>query len=165
MLPETGNQQYLSFCVNEQVLAVQIIKVKEIVECGQLTRVPMMQTSVRGVINLRGSVVPVVDLSARFDQGPIQLNRRTCVVIVEYIQDESTQLLGLMVNGVNAVLDISMDEVEPAPHFGAGIKSDFLNGVAKSEGDFVFLLNIDALLIFVHQQTEEMNLNVDEFNH
>lgn len=152
------SQQYLSFRVNDQTLGVDILKVKEIVESGRVTTVPMMQTSIRGVINLRGSVVPVLDLSARFEQGPCEANARTCIVIIEQSTMADHQLIGLMVDAVNAVMDVSPEQISPPPQFGAGIQSDFISGIAKMGDDFILLLHIDSLCNFsieLKAQTEQ----------
>ena len=140
--------QFLTFQVHDQQLAVEILRVKEIIEMGRITVVPMMQACISGVINLRGSVVPVVDLSARFAQGKTQESRRTCIVILESELDERTQVVGFLVDAVNAVVDIPADIISPPPQFGAGIRTDFLRGIGKVDDDFVLLLNVERLLDF-----------------
>jgi purine-binding chemotaxis protein CheW len=110
--------------------------------------VPMMQQCISGVINLRGSVVPVVDLSARFGQGKTTINRRTCIVILESQMAEETQVVGFMVDAVNAVVDIGAEFIAPPPQFGAGVKTDFLRGIGKVDDEFVLVLNVERLLDF-----------------
>ena len=143
---ESVGEQYLSFSVNQQCFAVPIVKVKEIVECGHITVVPEMGESIRGVVNLRGEVVPVMDLSARFLQGQTEVNRRTCIVIVEYANSENSGLIGLMVESVNAVLDLNATDISNPPQFGVGIQASLIAGVAKHQSMFVLLLKIDELL-------------------
>lgn len=141
-------KQYLTFQVNEQKLGVEILRVKEIIEHGNITLVPMMQACISGVINLRGAVVPVIDLSSRFGQGKTAVNRRTCIVILELsVQDES-QVIGFMVDAVNAVVDVASDSVNPPPQFGVGVSADFLTGVGRVSEDFVLLLDVERLMNF-----------------
>lgn len=142
--PET--QQYLTFMLSGEVYAIGILAVREIIEFGQLTEVPNMPGFIRGVINLRGAVVPVVDLSVRFGKGETAVSRRTCIVINEIENDGETQTIGVMVDAVNEVLEIPASEIEMPPTFGAKIRSDFIEGMGKVEGKFVILLNVDRVL-------------------
>lgn len=144
-----GAGQYLTFVLGGEVYALGILNIKEIIDYGNLTEVPMMPAFVRGVINLRGSVVPVVDLLARFGKGSTQIAKRTGIVIVETAadgDDGSQQDIGIIVDAVNEVVDISQQEIEPPPSFGAGIRPDFINGMAKRDGHFVILLNVSRVL-------------------
>ncbi|THF65071.1 chemotaxis protein CheW [Pseudothauera rhizosphaerae] len=147
---EQGSQQYLTFTLNGEVFAIGILNIKEIIEYGSLTEIPMMPAFIRGVINLRGAVVPVVDLSARFGGRPTAVARRTCIVIVEMAQvvddAEIRQDIGIVVDSVNEVLEIPRGEIEPPPTFGARIRADFIQGMGKVAGKFVIILNIDRVL-------------------
>lgn len=138
--------QYLTFMLSGEVFAIGILAIKEIIEYGGVTEVPMMPECIRGVINLRGAVVPVMDLSARFGKAPTALGKRTCIVIVELVTGGERQVIGVMVDAVNAVLDIAASEIEPAPAFGARIRSDFILGIGKVNGKFVILLNVEQVL-------------------
>lgn len=140
--------QFLTFQVRDQKLALEILRIKEIIEFGRITVVPMMQQCISGVINLRGSVVPVVDLSSRFGQGKTVVNRRTCIVILESQIGDETQVVGFLVDAVNAVVDIDADSIAPPPQFGSGIKTDFLRGIGKVDEEFVMVLNVEKLLDF-----------------
>jgi len=140
--------QFLTFQVGKQKLALEILRIKEIIEFGRITIVPMMQECISGVINLRGSVVPVVDLRSRFGQGKTEVNRRTCIIILESMMADATQVVGFLVDAVNAVVDIPESAMAPAPQFGAGIKTDFLRGIGKVDDEFVMLLNVEKLLDF-----------------
>lgn len=140
------NQQYLTFLLADEMFAVGIQRVREIIEYGNVTTVPMMPRFVRGVINLRGSVVPVIDLSARFGRGISDIHRRTCVVIVEIEHEGAKQELGVIVDAVSEVLDIPQSEIEPAPAFGARLRADFISAMGKVGGRFVILLNVDRVL-------------------
>jgi len=139
-------QQYLTFMLSGETYAVSILRIKEIIQYGQLTEVPRMPDFIRGVINLRGAVVPVIDLSARFGKRPTTIGRRNCIIIIEVLLGEETQSVGVMVDAVNAVLEIPGNEIEPAPTFGANIRADFIAGMGKINGKFVIILNIQHVL-------------------
>jgi purine-binding chemotaxis protein CheW len=138
--------QYLTFALGGEMFAVGILNVKEIIEYGNLTEIPMMPAFIRGVINLRGSVVPVIDLAARFGGKPTELGRRTCIVIVEVQDDDARHDIGVVVDAVSEVLDIPGSEIEPPPSFGARIRADFIFGMGKVQGKFVIILNINRVL-------------------
>ena len=138
--------QYLTFSLGGEMFAVGILNVKEIIEYGHLTEIPMMPTFIRGVINLRGSVVPVIDLSARFGGKTTEVSRRTCIVIVEVSDGEMRHDIGIMVDAVSEVLDIPAGDIEPAPSFGARIRTDFISGMGKINGKFVVLLDVNRIL-------------------
>ncbi|MBP9712875.1 MAG: chemotaxis protein CheW [Sterolibacterium sp.] len=138
--------QYLTFLLGGEMYAVGILNVKEIIEYGQLTEIPMMPSFVRGVINLRGAVVPVIDLAARFGAAPTTVQRRTCIVIIEILQEDGRQDIGILVDAVSEVLEIPGSEIEPAPAFGAKIRTDFIAGMGKIQQKFVILLNIQRVL-------------------
>ena len=138
--------QYLTFQLTGEMYAVGILNVKEIIEYGQLTEIPMMPAFIRGVINLRGSVVPVIDLAARFGHAQSEIGKRTCIVIVEVSQEDSKHDLGIMVDAVSEVLEVSAADIEPAPAFGAKIRADFIDGMAKINAKFVIILDIQKVL-------------------
>jgi len=138
--------QYLTFNLGSEMFAVGILNVKEIIEYGNLTEIPMMPTFIRGVINLRGAVVPVVDLAARFGGKISEVQRRTCIVIVEVTQEDAKHDIGIMVDAVSEVLEIGVKDIEPPPSFGAKIRADFIAGMGKVAGKFVIILQIDRVL-------------------
>lgn len=144
---QDGQQrQYLTFMLGGEVFAIGILSIKEIIEYGNLTEVPRMPEFIRGVINLRGAVVPVIDLGARFGKQATSVSRRTCIVIIEVEHEGEQQVVGVMVDAVNEVLDIAAGEIEPAPSFGAKIRADFIRGMGKVEGKFVIILDVDHVL-------------------
>jgi purine-binding chemotaxis protein CheW len=140
--------QYLSFVLCGEEYAVNILRVKEIIEYDALTRVPSMPPSVRGVINLRGRVVPVVDLAARFGLPESGVTRRSCIVMVELMDNEESVVLGIIADAVSQVLDLAPSEIEPAPSFGTAINSRFIEGMAETGGGkkFVIILDVDRAL-------------------
>ncbi|NMG67827.1 chemotaxis protein CheW [Azoarcus indigens] len=154
--------QYLTFQLDGEVFGVSILVVKEIIEYGNLTPVPLTPPYVRGVINLRGAVVPVIDLAVRFDRPPLQPGRRSCIVIVEVDSDEGQLVFGAMVDAVNEVLDVPAHQIEPPPSFGARLRNDFIAGMGKLDRGFVVLLDTDKVL-----SVEELALvgNLGESQH
>ena len=134
--------QYLTFTLGGETFAIAILGVKEIIEYTALTDVPMMSDCIRGVINLRGQVVTVMDLSVRFNRPSTPVTKRTCIVIVEIEDEGERQVIGVVVDAVNAVLEIADSEIEPPPAFGAHIRNDFIAGMGKINGKFVILLAI-----------------------
>ncbi len=134
-------QQYLTFVVGTETFALGILRIKEIIEYGQPTAVPMMPASVRGVINLRGAVVPVVDLSSRFFARRSEITRKSCIVILEVDGQHGTQVIGLVVDAVNEVLEIPSTDIEPPPSFGARVRSEFIAGMARLGQRFVIVLD------------------------
>jgi purine-binding chemotaxis protein CheW len=138
--------QYLTFSLSGEMYAVGILNVKEIIEYGSLTEIPMMPTFIRGVINLRGAVVPVVDLAARFGGKTTEVGRRTCIIIIELADGDIHHDIGIMVDAVSEVLEIPGSEIEPPPSFGAKIRADFIAGMGKVAGKFVIILNVQRVL-------------------
>ena len=138
--------QYLTFVLGAETFAIGIMAIKEIIEYSSLTEVPMMPTYVRGVINLRGAVVPVLDLPVRFGKAASTVTKRTCIVIIEVVLGSERHTLGLVVDAVNAVLDIPTSEIEPPPAFGASIRTEFIRGMVKVNSKFVILLDVDHAL-------------------
>lgn len=141
------SEQYLSFQLGGEMYAIAILCVREIIEYGRVTPVPMMPAWMRGVINLRGAVVPVIDLSARFGGAPAAVGRRSCIVIIEVGGGErGVDVLGVVVDAVHEVVDVEGAAIEPAPAFGAGVRADFIAGMARLDGRFVILLDVDRVL-------------------
>ena len=141
-------QQYLTFMLSGEMFAMGILAIKEIIEYTGVTDVPMMPPYLRGVINLRGAVVPVADLSVRFGKPASAVTKRTCIVIVEIVTQDGSHDIGVVVDTVNAVLDIPPADIEPPPAFGTRIRTDFIQGMAKVDGKFVILLEVNHILDF-----------------
>jgi purine-binding chemotaxis protein CheW len=138
--------QYLAFGLGGEAFAMEIGYVKEVIQYGELTEVPLMPPFIRGVINLRGAMVPVVDLSVRFGRPPTEVARRSCVVILEVPRPEGPVVVGVIVENVSEVLELAPSEIEPAPAFGGDIRSEFLSGVGKIGTRFVILLDVNHVL-------------------
>ena len=141
-------KQYLTFMLGGEMFSITILSIKEIIWYTAPTEVPMMPGCIRGVINLRGSVVPVMDLSTRFGRNPTPVAKSTCIVIIEVptATEGEHQSMGVVVDSVQAVLEIPAAEIEPAPSFGAKIRPDFIEGIAKVNGKFVILLDVNRVL-------------------
>lgn len=142
-----GRQQYLAFNLNCEVFAIDILQIREIIEFGKITTVPMAPPSVCGVINLRGAVVPVIDLAAHFRREPTPVARRTCIVILEVpVAGKASQTLGIVVDAVNEVLEIPACDIEPAPSFGTRLRTDFIAGMGRVAGRFVIILDLPKVI-------------------
>lgn len=142
----TTPMQYLTFVLSSEVFAMDIRTVREIIQHGAMTAVPLMPDFVRGVINLRGAVVPVIDLQARFGRGLAKVGNKTCVIVIDASRDGEKMELGLMVDAVSEVIDIAKTDIEPPPQFGTTIQRDFIYGLGKVDGEFVVILDPDRAL-------------------
>lgn len=140
--------QYLTFMLGSELYAMPIASIREVVEFQGLTRIPLASPVVPGVLNLRGSVVPVVDLSARFNRPPTVIGRRTCVIVVEARLDDTLQALGVIVDSVSQALEVDASQLEQRPAFGAGLRSDFVAGMLNLSGRFVVVLELAQVLSF-----------------
>lgn len=146
VITQKDEAQFLTFLLGSEMFAIDILGIKEIIEYGSLTSVPMMPDFIRGVINLRGAVVPVVDLSARFGRNATDVTRRTCIVIIEAENEGEKQDIGVVVDSVSEVLEIPASQIEPAPSFGTRIRADFISGMGKVKDKFVIILDVNKVL-------------------
>jgi len=139
--------QYLTFLVGKEHFAISITDVNEIIEISSVTRVPMTPDYIHGVINLRGNVVPVIDLSARLGHSCTNISKRSCIVLVEIdVTDDSTQLIGMLVDEVKEILEIPAENIQPAPDFGTDIRTEFIQAMGRVGDDFIILLAINRVL-------------------
>jgi purine-binding chemotaxis protein CheW len=141
--PDALAAQYLTFTLGAEVFGVDIRSVREIIQYGAMTAVPLMPAFVRGVINLRGAVVPVIDLQARFGRRPSAIGAMTCIVIFDVLRAGERVELGLLVDAVSEVIDIAPAQIEPPPNFGSAVRRDFIQGMGKVGQRFVILLEPD----------------------
>ncbi len=139
-------RQYLSFSLAGSDYGVGILQVKEILQYEAATRVPSVPASVRGVINLRGQVVPVVDLAVKFGLAETPVTPRTCILIVEATLGGERAVMGVVADAVSEVLELGADDVEPPPPFGTHVRVDYLVGMGKVGRSFVLLLDLDRVL-------------------
>jgi len=138
--------KYLTFKLAGEEYGLQILKVREIIGLMEITKVPRTPHFVRGVINLRGKVIPVVDLRAKFGMEHAEDTEETCIIVVEMERDGSAVQMGILVDTVSEVLDIVEEEIEEAPSFGAEVDTGFILGMAKAKGAVKILLNIEEVL-------------------
>jgi purine-binding chemotaxis protein CheW len=142
--PETG--QYLTFALGDEEFALQIAKVREVLDYPNITKVPRMPDYLCGAINLRGNVVPVVDLRLKFGMSPTEKTVDTCVVIVEAQVEGEAMVMGALADSVHEVLDLSAAEIEPPPRMGTRVDTDFIKGMGKRDDKFIIILDIDRVL-------------------
>jgi purine-binding chemotaxis protein CheW len=139
-------QQYLTFFLADEEYAVNIQKVKEIIEYSSVTKVPKVPRWIRGVINLRGNVVPVVDLAVRFGLDERPTTKTTCIVIVEVQQESENTVMGVIADAVNQVIELNPGDIEQPPAFGTRVRLEYLAGMGKLGKKFALILNIDRVL-------------------
>lgn len=144
--PQVTTMQYLMFNLGKETFATPIQSIREIIEHQNMTKVPLTPEFLSGVINLRGAVVPVLDLSARFGRLKTQIGRRTCIVIVDAQVDEQHYQIGVIVDGVTEVLEVELDKVETPPDFGLGLRSDFIAGMINQNDRFIVVLDMNCVL-------------------
>lgn len=141
-----SHPSYLTFFIGNDEYGVPILRAREILRLAAITAVPSAPACVRGVINLRGTAVPVADLGIKFGQLACVPTRFTCVVVVDVCMDGEQAVMGLMVDAVNQTIELSAEEIEPVPNFGTHAPCDYLVGMGKQERRFVLLLDIDRVL-------------------
>ena len=135
--------EYLSFQLAEELFALDIGRVREVIEFTSVTKVPRMPVYMRGIINLRGGVVPVIDMRQKFGMGETQKDINTCVIILEVRVGENLVVLGAMADAVDEVFDLTPEQIEPAPRIGTHLNTRFLKGMGKKGEEFILLLDID----------------------
>ena len=148
--PEKGNnvteiRQYLTFKLSEEIFGVDVAQVREILDFIKITKVPQTPDFMCGVINLRGSVVPVVDMRLKFGMEKTETTVNTCIVVVEVNLEGENTVLGALVDSVQEVFELGPSEIEPAPRIGTKLKTDFIKGMGKREDKFIILLDIDKV--------------------
>ena len=137
--------QYLTFKLDDEVFALDIGKVREVLDFTSITKVPRTPEFMRGVINLRGSVVPVVDLRLKFGMTKTEKTVNTCIIIVEVTVDDETTILGALADSVQEVLDLEPGQIEPAPKIGTRLNTEFIKGMGKRDSRFIIILDIDKV--------------------
>lgn len=146
MATESLPAQYLTFQLRDEVFAMDIRSVREIIQHATMTVVPLMPGFVRGVINLRGQVVPVIDLQQRLGRATSEIGKKTCVIIFDVSHDGERVELGLMVDAVSEVIEIAPKDIEPPPQFGSSIQREFILGMGKVAGEFIVILEPERAL-------------------
>ena len=152
-----GMAHCVTFILGKEIFAIDIHHIREIIEYEEITSVPMMPSFVRGIINLRGSVVPVIDLSIRFGRDLTAVKPTTCIAILCLDENSDFSTLGILLDGVREVVEIPLSQIEPAPSFGTGLRSEFIKGITTVDGRFVVMLDVQQAL-----SIEELTLLADE---
>jgi purine-binding chemotaxis protein CheW len=155
----TETSQYLTFKLDEEVYALDITQVREVLDFTDVTKVPRMPDFMRGVINLRGGVVPVADLRLKFGMSMTENTVDTCIIIMEISLEGETTLLGALADSVQEVLTLEPDQIEPPPRIGTRLKTEFIKGMGKKNDEFVMILDIDKVFsaeeLTILQEAEE----------
>jgi purine-binding chemotaxis protein CheW len=138
-------RQYLTFKLGDEVFGLDVGKVREILDFTTITKVPRTPEFMRGVINLRGSVVPVVDMRVKFGMFATEKTVNTCIIVAEVSLEGETTVLGALVDSVQEVFELEPDQIEPAPRIGTRLRTDFILGMGKREGRFIMLLDVDKV--------------------
>jgi purine-binding chemotaxis protein CheW len=141
----TETRQYLTFKLGNEVFATDVAKVREVLDLTTITSIPRTPAFMRGVINLRGSVVPVVDLRLCFDMSKTESTRNTCIVVVEVLLDNEAIVIGALADSVEEVIDLEPQQIQPAPKIGTQIRTDFIKGMGKRDTQFIMILDIDKV--------------------
>jgi purine-binding chemotaxis protein CheW len=150
----TETTQYLTFKLDDEVFALDVAKVREILEFSSVTKVPQTPDFMRGVINLRGSVVPVIDLRLKFGMPATEQTVNTCIIVTEVGMDGETIQLGALADSVQEVDEMEPGQIEAAPHIGTKLNTDFIRGMGKQDGNFVMILDIDK--VFSSDELEDI---------
>jgi purine-binding chemotaxis protein CheW len=141
----TETTQYLTFKLDEEIFALDISKVKEVLDYTEITKIPQTPEFMKGVINLRGGVVPVVDMRLKFGMSETAKTVNTCIIIVEVTIVGETTVLGALVDSVQEVLDLEPGQIEPAPRIGTRLQTEFIRGMGKRDNRFIMILDIDKV--------------------
>src|SRR5450432_2786504 len=141
----TETRQYLTFKLGGEVFATDVAKVREVLDFTNITKIPRTPDFMSGVINLRGNVVPVVDLRLCFEMSKTEKTVNTCIVVVEMFLDGESTVIGALADSVEEVIDLEPDQIQPAPRIGTKIRTDFIKGMGKRDGQFIMILDIDRV--------------------
>jgi purine-binding chemotaxis protein CheW len=141
----TETTQYLTFKLDEERFALDVAKVREILDFTTITRVPQTPAFMKGVINLRGSVVPVIDMRLKFGMSETEKTVNTCIVVVEVEFESETLILGALADSVQEVVEMEPDQIEPTPRIGTRLDTDFIRGMGKRDDNFIMILDIDKI--------------------
>ena len=138
-------RQYLTFKLSEEIFGLDVANVREILEFTTVTKVPKTPEFMRGVINLRGSVVPVLDMRLKFGLSRTEKTINTCIIVAEVTSDNETTIIGALVDSVQEVFELEPGQIEPAPKIGTQLKTEFIKGMGKRDDTFIIILNIDKV--------------------
>ena len=143
---EDTMEQFLTFTVSDESYALNVNNVREVLEFTNISKVPRMPEFMRGIINLRGSIVPVIDMKMKFGLGKTEKTIATSIVVCELLMDEETIVMGLLTDSVQEVIDLDSNDIEPTPYVGARIDTSFILGMGKRGDEFIIILNMQKIL-------------------
>ena len=157
-----GTNQYLAFKLDQEIYALDIEQVREVLDFTKVTKIPQMPEFMRGVINLRGGVIPVVDLRFKFNMSATEKTLDTCIIIIEITIDQEVKILGVLADSVQEVMNLDSDQIEPPPSIGTRLDTKFIKGMGKKNDDFIIILDINRVfssddLTTVHGMAETEN--------
>ncbi|PKK88801.1 MAG: chemotaxis protein CheW [Candidatus Wallbacteria bacterium HGW-Wallbacteria-1] len=138
--------KYLAFELSDEIYGIEILKVQELIGMMKVTRVPRVPHFIKGIINLRGKVIPVIDLRLKFGLPTLDISEKTCIIVVQITRENSKIIIGLMVDEVSEVIDIKTEQIEIAPSFGSSVNTDFLLGIGKVNDKVIMLMEVDQVL-------------------
>ena len=141
----TETRQYLTFKLGDEVFATDVAKVREVLDLTTITKIPRTPDFVTGVINLRGKVVPVVDLRLCFEMSKTEKTVNTCIVVVEMLVEGESTVIGTLADSVEEVIDLEPEQIQPPPRIGTQIRTDFIRGMGKRDAQFIMILDIDRV--------------------
>ena len=144
----TNTRQYLTFQLSEEIFAIDVVNVREILEFSTVTKVPQTPEYMRGVINLRGSVVPVLDMRLKFGMSVTEKTINTCIVVVEVPMEDENVIIGALVDSVQEVFELDPESIEPAPRIGIQLRNGFIKGMGKKDDRFVIILDIERVFSY-----------------
>lgn len=142
---QSGSQRFLTMTLGEELFAIDIFSVREILDFTDITRIPQTPEFMRGVVNVRGSAVPVIDLKMKFGLGKVERTLNTRIVIVEIKRDEEIAVMGALADSVKEVLELETDRIDPPPRMGAAVRADFIRGIGKHGDRFLLILDVDKV--------------------
>ena len=141
----TDTRQYLTFKLADEVFAIEVSKVREVLDFTTITKIPRTPDFMSGVINLRGNVVPVVDLRLCFEMSKTQKTVNTCIVVVEMLIEGESTIIGALADSVEEVIDLEPEHIQPAPRMGTQIRTEFIKGMGTRDAQFIMILDIDRV--------------------
>src|SRR5579863_9085140 len=157
----TTTRQYLTFKLGDEVFATDVAKVREVLDFTTITKIPRTPDFMSGVINLRGNVVPVVDLRLCFEMSRTEKTVNTCIIVVEVLLDGESTVIGALADSVEEVVDLEPDQIQPAPRIGTRIRTDFIKGMGKRDAQFLMILDIDKVFSAEELATVRGSENAD----
>jgi purine-binding chemotaxis protein CheW len=140
--------QFFTFMLGKEIFAIDISQIREVLEFTNITKVPQTPAMMKGVINLRGSVVPVIDMRLKFGMGEIEKTVDTCIIIIEIMLGEQNTMIGALVDSVKEVMDLDPEHIEPSPKIGTQLNTEFIKGMGKQDNQFIIILDIEQVFTF-----------------